>query len=481
MSTNQVTISSRFFANAPKDYSNPVQAFARELVQNCMDAPGSSRIDISVEQMHDGHDGCLVTVSNNGDTMTHEILVGKLLSLGESGKTDVAGSTGLFGKAKELIYFFHVGGYVIETGNLKVIGSGGNYELETAGSWFSGTRSTVNVTEWSAESVRNAFRWVISHSQWAGIVRIDGVVMEERTRKGRERHQFSWGVIHTNRSRENLVVVRINGIVMFTKYTQYKHCVVIELKGRSDQILTSNRDSLLYFPNTELDAFLQELAVNKTSALNKPQWVIDTYGRGKIGVVSKKVRDKVMTILDSIPYTYTIGADMATSGYVSESVSATVNLVDRPERESNEFGCEFKIKNGTGKAISKKWRPGPDQCPAAKKLVTVWVRLLKTLLECDDKEGLFSVGFIFSADRLAEHSVDATGTTFYINPMSDDGKTRYKLTRDKAELISLAAHEYVHFLGKSWHDEDYARELTRVLALCVDNHRKLMECFRDLP
>ena len=138
MYAQSVTIGSEFFVKSFNDYRDKFWAFAREIMQNSIDC-GSTSIDIKIVEVPD--DDCtLVVVRNDGEPMTREILVGKLLSLGSSGK-DFQGAVGGFGKAKEILYFAHRS-YTIASGVCRVSGSGAGYNLEE-GTFFHGTRSAV--------------------------------------------------------------------------------------------------------------------------------------------------------------------------------------------------------------------------------------------------------------------------------------------------------------------------------------------------
>src|SRR5262245_12122396 len=101
MYAQSVTIGPEFFTKSFNDYRDQFWAFAREIMQNSLDC-GATAIDITVVEVPDD-DQTLVVVRNDGAPMTRDILVGRLLSLGSSGK-DFQGAVGGFGKAKEILY-----------------------------------------------------------------------------------------------------------------------------------------------------------------------------------------------------------------------------------------------------------------------------------------------------------------------------------------------------------------------------------------
>src|SRR5262245_20842128 len=100
----QIKIGSEFFAKAKNDYEDWRWALIREFMQNSIDC-GSDRIEISVIETNGS---TILSVVNNGDPMTEDILVNKLLCLGGSGK-NFQDAVGGFGKAKELLYCCHAG------------------------------------------------------------------------------------------------------------------------------------------------------------------------------------------------------------------------------------------------------------------------------------------------------------------------------------------------------------------------------------
>ena len=92
-----------------------------------------------------------------------------------------------------------------------------------------------------------------------------------------------------------------------------------------------------------------------------------------------------------------------------------------------------------------------------------------------DIDHQFSVGFLFSEDIEAEHETSADyGRVYFLNPCKvTKTKTtrRYKKT-DRFALLALVAHEFVHGLGFSYHDESYASKLTEVMAVVLKNSRR---------
>ena len=158
--TGSIRIGPSFFAKVKNDYADWRFAWCREISQNSSDC-GSTGIQVTIEEP-DGH--TIATVENNGEPMTREILTGKLLALGESGKTATTGQIGTFGRAKEIVYLSHER-YEIHTGGLVVRGSGANYTIGENSSPLQGTPLLSGGLLKGPESLRNRGKPVTSRKR----------------------------------------------------------------------------------------------------------------------------------------------------------------------------------------------------------------------------------------------------------------------------------------------------------------------------
>jgi hypothetical protein len=135
--TSNVSVPRGYFVKtAQRDYHNPLRALIREFLQNSRDA-GASEIRFNFTDV----DGKIqLVVEDNGCGMDQDVIVNKLMALGESTKGDE--HTGGFGVAKILLFFAHES-YTIETRNLIVQGSGGVYNIQSKDSYTKGVKCTV--------------------------------------------------------------------------------------------------------------------------------------------------------------------------------------------------------------------------------------------------------------------------------------------------------------------------------------------------
>lgn len=486
----QVKIGPSFFANEFKEYANWQQAFIREFCQNSMDAKGAGRIECTIKLLPDTNE-TLVVFFNDGRPMDREILVNKLLALGESGKRFEDGAVGGFGKAKNLLYFCH-SSYAIKSGEFLVTGCGGEYDLIEGQTNRYGTESTVVVAGDQVEKLTEAFKWFVALGQWSGQFVLNGEPMKAALAKGSPRRELEFGTVYTNRSYSNKMIVRINGVPMFSQYVDIDRCVIVELNGKSSAVLTANRDGLRHPFNSQLSSFVQELAVDKKSALKTKRVSKYQVFRGQRLQAQVERQVELTTILG-----YTTGRvddDPAPLRSLAIAAEAKTNRTQDWEREIDSVEPKsslkeaFVLKNETELFIPNCYNPSSSEFSQySRRLVGYWAKLMlqcHALFKCENE---FSIGFIFDDETEAEHErTSEFGTVYYLNPVevrtqknsaSRSFAKRFQLT-ERDRLISLAVHELCHGLGFRMHDENYANKLTEMFAEAMKNRASFNWCFR---
>lgn len=484
----QVRIGPSFFSNEFKEYANWQQAFIREFVQNGMDARGAGRIECTIKLLESGD--TLVVFFNDGMPMDRHILVNKLLSLGESGKRFENGAVGGFGKAKNLLYFCHRS-YTIKTGEFLVTGCGGEFDLVEGQSNRYGTESSVVVAGDHVEKFVESFKWFVALGQWSGQFVLNGETMKASLAKGSPRRELEFGTVYTNKSYSNKMVVRINGIPMFSQWVELDRCVIVELNGKSSDVLTANRDGLRSPYNSQLSSFVQELAVDKRSALKTKRVSKYQVFRGQ------KLRSQVekqVTLTSILGYT-TGRDDDDTSPLVTMAIQAEAKTnktqdwtreIESTEPKSSLTNF-FVLKNETELFIPNCYNPNTSEFSQySRRLAGYWAKLMlqcHTLFKC---EGEFGIGFIFDDESEAERErTSEFGVIYYINPVevrkqknstSRSFAKRFALT-ERDRLISLAVHEMCHEWCRG-HDENFANKITDMFAMAMKERSSFNWCFK---
>ena len=323
-------IGREFFAKAKADYADWRWSWVREICQNSMDC-GSSRIDVTIERKGENTQ---ITVSNDGHPMTQDILVNKFLTLGGSAKD---GGVGGFGKAKEVLVACHLR-WSIRTGTLLAEGEGGEYELTSDLAPLHGTTTTVLMEGDEVGRLVGMFERFAALAQWKGTLTVNGQMLATDLRKGSPRREYEWGKVYTNQQHSNLLVVRIGGQPMFTRNIKFKGCVLVELTGTSAQRLVASRDRLQYRYNDELDALLNELAVDTRSALKQQRAEYKRYQGEKVKAEGKQ--PKAQPGLDVAALVQTLSQPEASSQPQGSIRSVAVSRENRQVSIGPEFICK---------------------------------------------------------------------------------------------------------------------------------------------
>lgn len=137
----QVQVPHAYFQKAKSEYSDWRWAMIREFIQNAYDAHATTidfRLTINTAGRIELH------VDDDGIGMDRDTLENVLLCMGGSKKP--VGSIGGFGIAKAILFFAHHA-YTIQTRDLTVQGSGGEYRLQMDGDSNVGTRMTVELAD----------------------------------------------------------------------------------------------------------------------------------------------------------------------------------------------------------------------------------------------------------------------------------------------------------------------------------------------
>lgn len=483
MAAGNIKIGPKFFHNELREYSDWRWGIIREFFQNGIDAPGTSTINVEINR---SEDDTLLVVVNNGKPMNQDTMTNKLLSLGETGKNFAEGSVGGFGKAKVLLYLAHES-YKITTGDLMVVGCGGEYELVADQPFLHGTRSEVVIQGNQTQYLQEAVRKFAAYAQWDGTIFLNGEQLECNLKKGSPRREFEWGTVYTNKAIPHRVIVRVGGIPMFSHRTDLDRTVIVELKGPSVDVLTSNRDGLVWRFEAEFDQFLMDLVMNKSRALKAQN---PTYTQWS-GIRFRAITDEVVKEITGFGHTVVGEVAAKVSGITLNNerigVLENVSAIDddfipepAPTSQVSEF---FVLKNELNLKIPEYYQPGSRTFGTySKKLARVWGRLVLELHRMFKIDREFGIGFVFSEEAEAQHSKCSDyGTVYYINPAvvnadSKSMKKRFKLT-ERDRLLAIAVHEVVHGMGYSGHGEEYAAVLTEVFGKVMKERKRFNWAF----
>lgn len=172
--------------------------------------------------------------------------------------TKGGGNIGGFGRARILTCFAHKS-FKIHTQDWICHGSGTQYTIDEAPETNKGCHITVTISPdlTSIEPMERALRAYLKTCQLETKVYLRGIRFKDWTYKNRLVGELPFGKIYLNKSKCcDGVLVRVNGVQMFTRCSASTWQVVLELNPeQSRQTLTSNRDGLAGDAADKLDRF----------------------------------------------------------------------------------------------------------------------------------------------------------------------------------------------------------------------------------
>ena len=481
-------------------------SFWRELFQNSVDQQAAEiRILLAPGE------GCVIVgFADDGPGMTRQVLDDVYFAIGATTKT--GNEIGGMGRARVLTCFA-MKSYRLRSQGYLVTGQSGEYDVEDA-PYMRGCSLCIEVDDSTLADLRAALMTFLSESRIACRVYLNNTLITLRAPlNGRAIRDLvydgiSFAKVHVNKSAEPKVIVRVNGVSMYTVHTSAKAQVVVELDpAMSRQVLTASRDGLHWKYSTVLDGFIRELAVDTNSSLRTRFTRHTTVTRGggmKIArPKSKTVKPLRAEVPDAVPDPVTPSGAMLPVNTADTYVEHTMPTTDFFGWLAQTFGDIYvydETDSATMHAAVVNYMPGNWRVMTVNRrtyrrgsnlirVLLMWQTAIAYALEVampplKKTEVKYGIGFVFADDRLAEHRREDGGHIFVLRPVNADGKLDYKVTNRKTlkRLMSLAKHEVTH-VGERYHDEDFAslREEIDVEFNEGECLRRMKTALRNMP
>lgn len=466
-----VTIPYGYFLKMAKhDYNNWMKALPREFYQNSIDA-GANKIEVSVNK-----ETRMIEVSDDGCGMSLDTIQSKLLVLGGSKKA--TGSVGAFGKAKELL-FFSWPKWEILTRGLRLEGDGPEYRLNEVESDIQGVIARVWIPEdEDLEQVVISFRRVASFMQTSADIFINGELVECQYKRGRLARCEEWVDIYQLKAQDSSYApVRIDGIWMFDKYVGDGHgLLVFELKRSSIEALTSNRDGLKAQWNNLLESLVEDLLVNKKSALRElpPQVYELVPGTGPVRVAAKVPSvDELDNLVRTAPSQFELAHEAAKKLFGEGIRSLDLSRVEQVVK-GKQFQVEAMSFIGYEPDFIVRYTGNKYHAHnfmdtnKAKVLAKMWTETIKQVMLDNKVYATFTCGFMFDDSSVDAEFVKFNGQIYFLlNPLTllaalgFKGKPLSKRPLLICDLRSRACHEVTHMFYTN-HDENFISKFHQI-------------------
>ncbi|CAM6055311.1 unnamed protein product [Sphagnum tenellum] len=422
------------------------------------------------------------------------------------------------GRAR-MLTCFAMNSYRIQSHNYVVNGSGGEYHVIDA-PFIHGCILDIDVDNYSIDLAKSYLRNFLSTSNIRAAININGQrYINSPAQRGRhvrnlvDDNQVTFANVYVNKSAsDQRVIVRVNGVTMFTQSTSFEGQITVELVPEiSRSVLTSNRDGLTGDYSDILGAFLSELSVNTKSALRgaKQRRTTRTNNGGALRLrrpVSKLNRQERVEIRENafqapvtsapiVPEvfdTIDIDSDVDNYGYAESNARRAERWI------KDTFGDIYitdetdnaKVRKAISAYIPDRWTVKTNYETGGVnvkggtiiKLLLAWKTCVAYALEIccgltDDYDHQYSLGFLFNDENTAATHRNANGVhIFSLAPVETDGTLAYALTNRETlmKLMSLAKHEVTHVLH-SWHNEAFTTTREQ-----IDFKFDQAECFRRI-
>ena len=536
----KISISARFFAGALKDYENWQEKWWREAIQNAVDA-NATKVTCEVRETQEGF---LVSVHDNGRGMDYDTIVNKFLALGGSGKEGPSGTHGGFGKAKEMLILPWLT-WQIESSGVKITGAGIEYE-ESQSDIHKGVKLTVLMPKDNTTSIAFAKNYLkkcwIPRVQFSCVSDndVENVVADMssgdhiRNLVGAELYVNK----HSNMVKTNTMFVRThapNGdsLFMFESYIAETPggLPIVEITGRSVDILTANRDGIRdHDLRRQVQNLVAELATDAKNVFRKQKGLIRKRydGTGKfVGSSSNVVKSE---LLQSFPSFGQAGSPVRLSTdhlTVVKSIMSRIGGARMAELEGGsedgpmEGGLNFRmpptlvdpvledteikgpahieaivqqlswepdfylINEVEDFKVPKKFFP-ETMSKRVVRLMRFWVEISRYIMIQLGSDKPFGVGIIFDTTRRVECRNEDGQNWLMLNPIEDFSDTsgrHYNLTNheDINYLYAVAIHECTHLASEvSWHGDSFATAITDNFAKCMDGTRQIPKIIKAL-
>ena len=478
MHAGTISLSPRFFENELRAYSDWREAFWRELFQNSVDA-GCRNISIRFQGSSDEPE---VIFSDDGPGMSQATLRDVYFQLGAS--TKGADDIGGFGRARMLTCFAHTS-YWVRSHDYIATGCGASFQIAASPDSFTDGCEIGVCLHNSGGDIAMKERLVsfLSTCQLDCGVTVEGEEFKSWAYRYRKDGDLSFAAIHVNRSQPSQILVRVNGVAMFTRWTSAKARIILEIPADiARNVLTSNRDGLRHRFQEEFDRYLEKLSIDCNSAVRERVLPLKTvYGQAARTIRRKGV---VLQPQDALPESGPVAKLSTVPDILPRLGPPTAFSYASSASNLPQFVLYADCKGHKLRAAEKRFTPEAISGTRRERLLKGWTCAceiaLGALLDISGGDSLeFAPGFVFSDDAKAV-CLSSDGThSLLLRPVDEYGRLAYNISSPATayELLAIAAHEAAHVIHSA-HNEDFASTITEVFGKIASQSKLVRSALR---
>ncbi len=450
-----IAIGPQFFRNERKAYRNWKLAFIREALQNSSDSKNCRNIYFDIEDDK-------ITITDDGDGMTKDILLNVFLILGETSKSSNDGLCGGFGIARTLLCFAS-DSYKITSQNYICEGKGSSYTVRE-NSFYNGCKFEIHTGD--SNDWKSLVTTVVGMCNVPQTIYLNGNEVSQYKESLTFNRSLSFGDIFTSSGKSKELIVRSNGIWMYNYYIDSPKQVVLEVKN-AKEVLSSNRDGIKYPASSELDKFTAEVSREKLSVFKVKNYrkTLTVKPGGHFSARKKRVEMESQNCyfkdyakspnIDDPSFDLKSFIKANNPGHKCAQIDDFIkNSISINEVNDPKYGMMFDRFNPVYLT----------ETTNRYKLLKIWylclVEIIDFYVEKTGNEFSWGLGWIFSEYDEAQCVREEGIIYFLLNPVDANVNIKFSvsLKEDILHIFCLAMHEVCHVGGG--HDEIFANVLT---------------------
>lgn len=239
---------------------------------------------------------------------------------------------------------------------------------------------------------------------------------------------------------------------------EYKDNLLAKINAKIERCKELNLSDELAILMSNRHNFMENFQDNITDSAEKIADAIESMTLTVSGIEdSIKQRESVQTItangLNQLIEAMTISAKIMGIQEATETEEEIMGKVDLINASSTKHDIIVKVNKKVNK-LNKNLVPS-TLSPKYTKLLQLWCHSIRTIADRLNRNVEFKLGWIIDDKTMAMYMSENNGVTFLLNPEINDWWSSESKVNNVKKIFRTACHEFVHYLGNSYHDERF--------------------------